>query len=337
MRKELLERDRRILDVIITDYILLAEPVGSRTVAKKYGINLSPASIRNIMADLEELGFLYQPHTSAGRIPTDKAFRYYVDSILELKKIDKKRRDYIENSYRDLQRDVSKMLRETSRILSILSKLTGLVMAPKSKDLSLNYVELIKLGPNKILVILLYNTGIVENRFIESEVDLPEKDLKKFTNYINSLSKNLTISEIINKITNDMEKEKTLYDELMLKVFSNEIEEEIYIDGVLNILDYPDFSEIEKMKEIFHAFEEKRILLSILDKALDTDDVQIIIGSEMDIKGINECAVVMCPYYKGGITIGTLGVIGPIRMNYSEVIPLVDFTAKAISKVLEMA
>jgi heat-inducible transcriptional repressor len=340
MNDILSERSRQILEAVIDDYIRTAEPVGSRTVTRRHGLALSPATVRNVMSDLEEMGFLSSPHTSAGRVPTDKAFRFYVDSLLQIRAITEIQQEEIRRQYQVPGRDVGEILKETSRILSSISNYIGIVVAPRFAANVFRQIEFVKLCGKRILVILVSESGIVQNRVIEAEEDLSAEDLVRMTNYLNNLLQGLTISEVKARIVREMEDEKVRYDKLLtraLKLSEVTLEEsaaDVFIEGQVNILEQPEFADVERMKEIFHTFEEKSQLINLLDCCMKADRVNIFIGSENFLSRMNQMSVITASYASGPNTLGVLGVIGPTRMGYDRVIPIVDYTARMLSELL---
>jgi len=340
MSEILTERSRQILEAVIDDYIRTAEPVGSRTVTRRHGLALSPATVRNVMSDLEEMGFLSSPHTSAGRIPTDKAFRFYVDSLLQVRAITEFQQEEIRRQYQVPGRDVGEILKETSRILSSISNYIGIVVAPRFSTNLFRQIEFVKLFGKRILVILVSENGIVQNRVIEGEEDLSSEDLVRMANYLNELLQGLTISEVKNRILREMEDEKVRYDKLLtraLKLSDVTLEEsaaDVFVEGQVNILEQPEFADVEKMKEIFHTFEEKSQLINLLDCCMKADRVNIFIGAENFLSRMNQMSVITATYASGPNTLGVLGVIGPTRMGYDKVIPIVDYTARILSEML---
>jgi heat-inducible transcriptional repressor len=337
------ERDRQILQSLIDEYILTAEPVGSRRISRKYHLDLSSATIRNVMADLEEMGYLHQPHTSAGRIPTEKGFRFYVDSILEVRDLTRGEKEYIRRKYEISTMDISDIMRETSLALSKLSQNISIIMAPKFTSTVLKHLEFLKINESRILVILVSQSGIVQNKIVEVEEGICQDDLNRYSNYLNELFGGLSLEEVKEKLIEEMTKEKTMYNELLSKALRlgeqalyGEEEAEIYIEGKINIFNYPEFAEIEKMKTLFKAFEEKSKIVKLLNKTLVAKGVQIFIGLENQLPELQDCALITSSFSRGKQVLGTLGVIGPTRINYCKIIPVVDYTAKLISKILEM-
>ncbi len=340
--QDLNERFRRVLELIVMAYISSAEPVGSRTICKRYGIQLSPATVRNVMADLEDLGFLWQPHTSAGRIPTDKAFRFYVDEILNIQRLSQIEREKIRRKYRISQYDIPEMMRETSRILSGLSRYAGVVLTPKMASTIFKRIQFIRLSLDQILAVFVTSTGAVQNRIIQVENNLSQEELDKISRYLNEMLEGLTLAQVREKILKEMEKERIAYDILMKqalklghRAFGSQEETELYIEGTMNILDEPEFADIEKMKSLFRAFEKKSLLITLLDKCLAGEGVQITIGSESECSEMEGCSLVSATYGSIDRTLGILGILGPRRMNYSRVIPLVEYTAQLLTEILE--
>ena len=342
MSQFLTDRDREVLEAIITDYIQTAEPVGSRTVSKKSAIALSPATIRNVMADLEEMGFLTQPHTSAGRVPTDRAFRFYVDSILEVRKLKLVDRDRIEMGFQDEGMDTNEIMKRASSLLSLLSKQTGVILAPRFGSNIFKHIEFIKLREKSILVIIVCKSGEVQNKLIESDEHMSQDELDKYSRYLTEIMGGLNLVEARRKILEEMKKEKVLFDKLMyraLQLSQKALEDEgggdLYIEGKTNILQSPEFADLEKMRTLLQAFEEKTKIVKLLDKALLAHGIQIFIGGENEFNEMKDCSVIAAPYSRENFTLGTLGIIGPTRMDYLSIIPIVDYTAKIVGKILE--
>ncbi len=334
------ERDRQILTSLITEYILTAEPVGSRRIAKKY-INLSSATIRNIMSDLEEMGLLHQPHTSAGRVPTEKALRFYVDSILKVKNLNPTARKRIRGKYHFSEMEATDVIKQTSEVLSVLSHHISVVSAPKIIGTILRHIEFIKITKDRILVIFVSQSGFVQNRIIEDHDGISQDELDTYSHYLNEILVGLSLEEVRLKIENEMKQEKIIYDQLLSKALTlgkealgQQVETELYIEGRANLLECPEFSEIEKMKSLFHALEEKNKIVSLLDKSRDAQGVQIFIGSETDFLDMQECSIITSPYHHGSDVIGVLGIIGPTRMDYLKLIPIVEYSAQLVTEFL---
>jgi heat-inducible transcriptional repressor len=342
MQEHLSERSRHILEAIIEDYIISAEPVGSRTISRRHGLSLSPASVRNVMADLEEMGFLTSPHTSAGRVPTDKAYRFYVDSLVGSSRIAREERDEIRKRCSLTGRDIGEVLKETSRMLSSISHYMGIVVAPRFTANVFRHIEFLKLGGKRLLAIFVSQSGTVQNKIIETDEELQFADLARMSNYLDDLLKGLTITQVKNRILEEMREEKISYDALLaraLKLSQQTLEgtdAEVFIEGQANILEQPEFADVAKMKEIIRAFEEKGQLLALLERSMAAEGVQIFIGAESHLNRMAGMSLVTSTYVTGKNTLGILGVIGPTRMGYAKVIPIVDYTARQVSRLLEI-
>jgi heat-inducible transcriptional repressor len=336
------ERFKRILECVVLDYISSGEPIGSRTICKRYGIELSPATVRNVMADLEDLGFLWQPHTSAGRIPTDVAFRFYIDEILRVQRLSQGERERIRRTYGISKYDIPEIMRETSKILSGLSNYAGVVLAPRIASTIFKHIQFIRLGTNQVLAIFVTSGGTVQNRIIRGENDLSQEELDKMSRYLNEMLKGLALAQVREKIISEMKREKVAFDRMMKhalelghEALSSREEEELYIDGRMNILGEPEFANIEKMKSLVRAFEEKSLLIGLLDQCLAGKGVQITIGSEIERSEMEGCSLVSSAFGSADRTLGILGILGPRRMNYSRVIPLVEYTAHVLTEILK--
>jgi len=343
--EQLSKREQEILRLVVNEYIQTAEAVGSRTLSKKTGIGLSPATIRNIMHDLEELGYLRQPHVSAGRIPTERGFRYYVDSIINVRDISPEERLMIERHLKEGKHEIPRLLQEVSKTLSALSHYAGLIMAPKLETIRLKHIDFVKLREDQILVVLISYTGIVQNWLIEDEFNLDNSELTRMSNYLNTIIEGHTLYEIRERILEQMREEKARYNEMMKRAltlgkaviettFEKAVDRDVIIEGKTNIFNEPEFEDIEKMKAIFKAFEEKSKLVKLLDKSLTARGVQIYIGSESQLEDFQDLSLITATYTNGSSVLGTLGVLGPTRMNYSKVIPVVDYTAELVSEIL---
>ena len=334
-------RAHRVLMAIIEDYIQMGEPVGSRTISKKHGIDVSPATIRNIMADLEDVGLLVQPHTSAGRIPTENAFRFYVDHLVQVKNALLDPQNF-EAHINPMGMEIKDIVREVSRVLSNISHCTSLVRSPRFAETIFKYINFVKLSENRILAILVSRSGMVHNKLIIGDEELDTDKLNWMSNYLNDLLNNLTLMEVRRKIIKEMEDERNRYNELLYKALTlsrvlveDEVEEELVIEGSSYILDYPEFTDVEKMKKIFQAFENKGLLLKLLDKVSRAEGIKVFIGSESNIQDMVDCTLIASPYKRNGRIVGSVGVIGPTRMDYARVIPVVDFTAQLIGSILD--
>lgn len=341
MQSDLNDRSKQILEAIIEDYILTAEPVGSRTITRRHPLALSPATVRNVMSDLEEMGYLTSPHTSAGRVPTDKAYRLYVDSLLAVRRVSRNEREEIRRRCCINGRDIGSVLRDTSRILSSVSHYMGVVVAPRFTAAVLRQIEFVKLSGNRILVILVSQSGTVQNKIIESDIPVDAADLERMNNYLNSMLRGLTITQVKSRLVVEMQDEKTKYDRMMSQAIAlsqktmGDAGSEIFLEGQTNIMELPEFADVSRMKEIFRTFEEKSHLIGLLDRCMDAEGFNIFIGSESRLSQMAGISVITSTYRTGRNSLGVLGVIGPTRMGYAKVIPVVDYTAKLVSRLLD--
>ncbi len=336
------DRMRKVLGIIIEDYILTAEPVGSRTISKKSNLSLSPATIRNIMSDLEELGLLSHPYTSAGRMPTEKGLRFYVDSILNVHELSGQEQQEIRSKYLSHFMEGSTLFKETSRILSLSSHYLGIVWGPRVNSIILQHIEFVKLRKYSVLAIVVNTTGSIHNRIIEMEENFSQSELDHLSDYLNSFLTGLTLSQVREKLLEQMRVAKNTYDHLFEqalklgeKAVSSLDETDVFIEGKTNILKEPEFNNVSRMTDLFRAFEEKATMVKLLDQFMDPRGVQIAIGSESQVQEMATCSLVTSTYGVGGKVWGALGVIGPRRMNYSKVIPLVDYSARLLTEILE--
>ncbi len=334
-------RSRQILEAVVEEYIATAEPVASSVVARRRELPVSPATVRNVMADLEDLGLLASPHTSAGRIPTEKAYRFYVDSLVSLRPVTDKEKKEIARRCRQAGSGISGILRETSRALASLSNYMGIVVAPSFTADIFRHIEFIRLGSCRVLAILVSCNGNVQNRLIETDQDFSSDELIRMGNYLNELMDGLTISQARERIREEMQKEKNCYDSLLsnaLKMSRDAVRlenENIFVEGQASILDQPEFSDVKKMREIYRTFEQKAHLLKLLNDCMRSEGVRIYIGSETPMGNSAGISLIASRFVTSSNTIGLLGIIGPTRMGYSSVIPIVDYTAGILNRLLK--
>ena len=336
------ERMKRVLGAVVEGYIVTAEPVGSRIIAKNLTLNLSSATIRSIMSDLEELGLLHQPHTSAGRIPTEKGLRFYVDYLLDIHELEEEERQEIRSRYLGYQAEAEDLFKETSRILSSSSHYLGVVWAPRMSLAVLQHIEFVRLKKHLVMAVLVSPTGLVYHRLVEVEEDFSQSELDHLSSYMNSFLTGLTLQQAREKLIEEMRVEKRIYDRLFAqalrlvqKALSPSDEPDVFIEGRTNIIHEPEFGKISIMTDLFKTFEEKATLVKLLDKCMNPKGIRIAIGSESEVQEMETCSLVTSTYSYKGEVLGALGVIGPRRMNYSKVIPLVDYTARLLTEILD--
>ena len=337
-------RHIKVLNAVVEDYIHSGEPVGSRTLSRSPRFQLSPATLRNVMADLEESGFLCQPHTSAGRIPTDLGFRFYVNHLSAFAAVSSEARRQVRARLEVPGGRLEEILHDGVFTLAQLTPYVGVVSLPDFRQMIVRHIRFVKLHERRILTVIVSVSGAVQNVLFESETILSQDQLNRFSNYLNALLGKLTLSGIKRKVLQEMASDKQGYDELFAQVLAlsrsffaqnPDRQSDVMLDGKLNLLDHPEFADVERMKEIFKAFEEKGSILKILDRALGGEQLRVVIGSESCCEEMRHCSLVTAEYGREGRTLGRVGVIGPTRMDYSRIIPLVNYIADAMSQRLQ--
>jgi heat-inducible transcriptional repressor len=339
----LTERERMVLELILDSYITSAEAIGSRTIAKTIRNRLSSATIRNIMADLEEQGFLYKPHVVAGRIPTYKAFRYYVDSMVVLRNPGRKEMQVLESLFKPRYAHVEGVMEDASKVLASISKFTSIVVEPRVNTMLFKEIEFVKLSHHTILIVFVTSAGIVHSRIVDTGENLGSDLLNGMKHYMNERFSGVPFYALKEGVLEDVQKDKESYRKLLSKIkesLENIIEEEdqreIHIEGTSKMMDMPEFSDLARLKELFHTLERKEKLLRLLDGCLKEEGIHIIMGTESDIKEMRDLSIITSTYRIGEKSYGVLGVIGPIRMNYSRIIPIVNYTAKTLTDILSI-
>lgn len=338
---ELSERAQQLLKTLIECYILDGQPVGSRTLARHSELDLSPASIRNVMADLEELGLVSAPHTSAGRIPTAQGYRVFVNSLLKVKSLDSGEVMQLQRQL-DPQGSLPDLLGRVSKSLSGLTKLAGLVTVPRWDQAVLRHVEFISLSENRVLAIFVINDSEVQNHVIRTQRRFTPAELEQAANYLNAQFVGKELQTVRSGLVAAMQDVKETANALMQaameaaeKVIDSEQKQPDYVlAGQTNLMGFAEFSNLERLRQLFDAFSEKRDILHILDQCLRSDGVQIFIGDESGYDLFGDCSVITAPYRAEGKVVGVLGVIGPTRMAYERVIPIVDITARLLGAAL---
>lgn len=342
---EMNKRSSEILRVVIDSYIETGEPIGSKTIAQQLTKSLSPATIRNIMSDLEDAGLLYSPHISAGRLPTEAGLRLFVDGILEVGNLTKEEQSQIDSQCAGSSFNCAELLEEAGRALSGLSGMASLVMAPKMES-PLKHIEFLALSPGRALVVLVTENGIIENRIIQTLYDLPPSTLVQATNYLSARLVGRNIMEASSQIVEELESHKAELDDLTKKVVESGLatwsggakeDSSLIIRGQANLLeDVHAIADLEQIRALFDALETKTEMLKLLALADEADGVQIFIGADNTLFNLAGCSMIVGPYGgKDQAIVGAIGVIGPARINYARIIPLVDYTAKLIGRCLD--
>ena len=334
--------DRRaqvLLKTLVERYIAEGEPVGSRVLSRYSGLDLSPATIRNVMSDLEELGFIASPHTSAGRIPTPRGYRVFVDTLLTTKPLDRLEISQMEDNLAADQ--PQRLINSASQILSGLTHFAGIVVAPRHKSPAFRHIEFLPLSEKRVLLIIVTPDGNVQNRILFTDKKYSASDLTTAANFLNQNYAGLTFEDIRRRLQVELQQLRESMSELMTSALNasdkaiSESADDYVISGERNLLDSEDLaSNVKRLRELFELFEKKTLLIRVLDSSSRAQGVQIFIGGESGIAPLDECSVVTAPYEVDGQVVGSVGVIGPTRMAYERVIPIVDITAKLLSSAL---
>ena len=337
------ERAQHLLRALIESYIRDGQPVGSRALSRESGLQLSAATIRNVMADLEELGFVASPHTSAGRVPTDKGYRFFVDTLLQLRPLDEAATAEIRRQFEASRDSSTELIATVSQLLSSATQLAGVVTLPRPRQAALTQIEFVGLSENRVLVVLVFNDREVQNRIIQLERHYPADELKRASNYLNEQIRGRSVSEVRQELLRQLSEARAHMNQIMLdaiavaqQVFEagGEDKLEYVIKGETNLMGVAELTNVEKLRRLFEAFNEKRDFLHLLDQSIKAEGVQIFIGHESGYRILDDCSVVTAPYAEGDAVVGVLGVIGPTRMAYERVIPIVDMTAKLLGAAL---
>ncbi len=340
---ELDARSREVFQRLVESFMETGEPVGSRTLSRKMSVNLSPATIRNVMADLEHEGLLYAPHPSAGRLPTEIGLRMFVNGLLEVGAIDTDERTRIEAQCQSAGRSLETMLEEAIGVLSGLSRCAGLVVAPKT-DAAIKHIEFVHLGPGRALVVIVAANGVVENRVVEVPRGLPPSALVEASNYLNARLADRTLEEAREAIMSELVDDRGLLDALSRKVVAAGLATwtdertggALIVRGQSHLLDDVNAArDLTTIRALFEALEAKEQVLRMLDLVNAGEGVQIFIGAENDLFTLAGCSMIVAPYQNSRREIvGAIGVVGPTRINYRRIVPLVDYTAKVIGRLI---
>ncbi|MEW6061774.1 MAG: heat-inducible transcriptional repressor HrcA [Bacteroidota bacterium] len=339
---ELNERERTILNNIVHSYIQTAIPVGSRYISKRKEIGLSPATIRNVMSDLEYLGYLAHPHTSAGRIPTDKGYRFYVNELMEIDRLSEKDQNVIQSQLQS-SIETDEVLKIASKILGSISHQLSVVTAPQMTSGILEKLELIQISSMRLLVVISIRSGLVKTMMLEIKSEIPRSKLEKVSQLLNERLSGLTLKKIRDTFADrlrDVQDEHTglirLFIESVDKLFDEHRTEKIHIGATKSMLSQPEFENTKNFKSIIELMENEDIIIHVLENTGQKSGTTVTIGEENKINNLKEFSVVTSTYTVGDVT-GTVGVVGPKRMEYSKMIPLVDYVAKTISELFQQS
>ena len=336
-------RARQLLRTLIARYIAEGQPIGSRTLAKASGLDVSPATIRNIMSDLEEFGLVAAPHTSAGRVPTSQGYRVFVDSLLETRPLGEPEVDQLR---RELPTGGSTpdLLGSATSLLSQMTRFVGVVSVPKRDEFPFRHIDFVPLDGNRVLVILVFTDGQVQNRVIQTQRPYGTGELEQVANYLNSQFAGMRIDEIRTRLLREMQEEGARLNTLLTaavevaqQAFGGNTDSDMLVSGQTNLMGRQDATDVDRLRELFEAFQRKRDLLQLLERCSRAEGVRLFIGEESGFAALDTWSLVTAPYGVGGRVLGVLGVIGPTRMAYERVIPVVQATAQIISSALKQA
>jgi len=337
------DRSGHILRALVAQYIRDGQPVGSRTLARASGLNLSAATIRNVMADLEEYGFVAAPHTSAGRVPTAKGYRFFVDTLVKLQPLAINEVSRLQSQLiEEASGDAKTVAEVASTALSALTRMAGVVTLPRQKQVMLRQVEFLPLSHQRVLAILVVNDHEVQNRVLTVDRAFSESELRQLANYVNAHFGGHDIREVRSNILDELRRTRESMDRLMVDAIAvaerafdvNAERSEFIVSGETHLMQFEELSNVEKLRQLFEAFNAQRDILHLLDRSIAADGVQIFIGEESGYRILDDCSVVTAPYRIQDEIVGVLGVIGPTRMAYERVIPIVDITSRLVSAAL---
>jgi len=322
------DRKEHILRAVVVNYIKTAEPVGSRTVARTHPGGLSSATIRNEMADLEEMGYLAQPHTSAGRIPSQRGYRYYVDNLMNLNELSEDVEEKISSSLSaGKMREIEQIIMNSTRVLSTATNQTSLIMGPQFKKSAFHQLRILPLDEKRGLVVLITDTGFIKNKVIDFQHQLSQSELQQVVSYLNQKLYGLTIDQVTTSLINELKRDLFRRLEILEQAFillEESLKEEkqirVFLGGTTNILNQPEFKDVDKIRRMLNLFEQEPLLFKILEDNSSEDDIVVRIGSENEFEDIKECTLITGTYRIHDKTLGTVGVLGPTRMDYSKVI-----------------
>ena len=336
-------RAREVLREIIIQHIASGEPISSRSLARCGRFQLSPASLRNVMADLEDLGYLQQPHTSAGRIPTDRGYRFFIDYLMRSRMLTTAERAAIDDEVGHAD-EVEQVLHAASRLLSTMSDQVGVVFMPTLLQFTVRSIDFILIAETKIMCVIVGTNGMVVNKVIDTRMPFTREELEKIGRFITTEFSGLSLDAIRRRLIRMTEEERALHDQMLQKTISlgieavndvNHVENELYMEGATSILTKPEFADAQSMRKTFLALQEKEKLIHILESFLIEDGLQILIGSESDFTQMHNFSIVARRYGSRSAPLGMVGIIGPMRMEYARMAPLVDYLGRALSRKIE--
>jgi len=332
-------RAKKVLHAVVSEYLATGDAVGSHTVARRYGLDISPATVRSVMSDLEDEGLLRHPHTSAGRVPTDRGLRVYVDTLLRVRTLSTSEKGEIRGRLGPAT-EVPDVMQRVSRLLRELSHLAVIVQAPRPESNAVSHVEFVRLRGGQLLAVIATASGQLQNKLVHVDFALSPGDLDRINNYLNGLVAGLTLDQMRKRILQEIERERSAFDPVRSQALglvaaaipSGDATGDILLDGQANLVE--NAADLERARCVLRTLEEKDQIVKLLDRTLAAPGICVFIGAEANLADLDDISVVAASYGGEDRPLGTIGVIGPSRMNYSKVIPLVDFTADVITEIL---
>ena len=337
------ERAQHLLKVLIQRYIRDGQPVGSRTLSKDSGLDLSPATIRNVMSDLEDMGLVVAPHTSAGRVPTPQGYRMFVDTLVRYRQPGNSDIERIRQKLGREFHNPASLLSTVSSMLSEFTRMAGVVTVPRAPRVTLRQIEFLPLSEKRVLVILVVNDTEVQNRILHTDRDYTASELQQAQNYINQHYAGTDLHKVREKLVEDLDEMRDSVNQAMRDIIAvaqtamdkaGQADDDYVVAGETNLMEFAELSDVEKLRRLFDAFSHKSLILDLLDRSINADGVRVFIGEESGYRILDDCSIVTAPYHVDDDTIGVLGVIGPTRMAYDRVVPIVDVTARLLESVL---
>ncbi len=335
------DRAQHLLRVLIQRFIRDGQPVGSRTLSRDSGIDLSPATIRNVMSDLEDMGLVSAPHTSAGRVPTPKGYRLFVDTLVRYREPKGGDMEKLKMQLSGSANDPGGLVGAVSRMLSDVTSLAGVVSVPRGQQAVLRQIEFLPLSDNRILAILVINDREVQNRILHTDREYSESELTQAANFINEQYAGQAMPTVRDRLVDDLEQLRASMNQAMVDIIAvaqtamdPQTNSDFVLAGETNLMDFAELSDIETLRRLFEAFSKKQLILELLDRSIHANGVQVFIGEESGYRILDDCSVVTAPYELEDGTVGVLGVIGPTRMAYDRVVPIVDVTARLLRSAL---
>ena len=335
-------RRKKILSAIVESYIETAAPIGSRAISQRFRHSVSPATVRNVMADLEDMGFVTHPHTSAGRVPTDKGYRFYVNSLLEPKHLTKEEESAVTKLLNKKYEDFDALMHNVSSAINLITNMAGIVLTPRFKRSTFKQIEFIPVDASRVLIVLITGSGLVKNVVLDAGEKLNRSELSRISAFLNEELEGMFLGDIKNHLTRKLLEERDSFYSFLKKATSIlqapgllKMDDRVYFEGTTSLMSYPEFSDVSKAKLFLKLLEEKQDILDLFSEDMESEGVKVHIGKENICKHIHEFTVVTCNYKIKDRVIGALGAIGPTRMEYGKVISAVKYMSDTLERVLE--